>query len=176
MKGLFIIIALASIAVLEAAGCNYIKCFGVAPELLLLGVVYLSLYSSKGKGAVCGIIGGILKMVFFGLNPSVLITYASAGFVIGFYKEMIYRHSRPIRMALVFTAAIYSNLIYGILISSRGLPYYKAVFFICIPSAAYTALLTPVFFRILEAVTPSKEVEYREIIFKKRVFEGRRPQ
>lgn len=176
MKVSFIIIALTSIAILETSGCNYIKCFESAPELLLLGVVYLSLYSSKETGVVCGIIGGILKMIFYGLNPLVLIIYASTGFIIGFYKEMIYRHSRLIRMALVFTAVVYSNLIYGILISSRGLPYYKAVFFICIPSAIYTALLAPAFFRILEAWTPSNEVEYREIIFKKRVLEGRRPQ
>lgn len=176
MSWLSISIALVVISVIEAASVNYIKLLGVGPELTLLGVLYFSLNSSKERGAACGLIGGILKMAFSGLNPVILIIYTSIGFLAGMYKEMLYKQLTSARMIVAFAAVIYSNIIYGFLISSLGFPYYKTIFFVSLPSAIYTAVLAPLMFMALDSVTPPREVEYREIIFKKRVFEGRRPQ
>ncbi len=176
MSWTVISIALVVISILEASSNGYIKLFGVTPEFVLLGVLYFSLNSSKEAGLVCGLIGGILKMIFAGLNPLILIIYASIGFTAGFYKEMLYKQLSSARMIIAFAAVVYSNIIYGFLISSLGFPYYKTIFFVSLPSAIYTALLAPVMFMVLDSVLPPREVEYREIIFKKRVYEGRRPQ
>jgi rod shape-determining protein MreD len=172
----FIIITLVVLAILEAPFNSYLKLLGAAPELVLLGVLYFSLNSPKEAGLACGLIGGVLKMALSGLNPVILIIYASIGFLAGLYKETLYKQLSSARMILAFAAVVYSNMIYGFLISSLGFPYYKMIFFICIPSAIYTAALAPLIFIALDSITPPREVEYREIIFKKRAYEGRRPQ
>jgi len=172
----FITITLVVLSILEVPVNGYLKLLGAGPELVLLGVVYFSLYSSKEAGLVCGLMGGVIKMALSGLNPVILIIYASIGFAAGLYKEMLYKQLSSARMILAFAAVVYSNIIYGFLISSLGFPYYKMIFFICIPSAIYTAALAPPIFIVLDSITPPREVEYREIIFKKRVYEGRRPQ
>lgn len=176
MSWLSIGIALIVISVIEAASGNYIKLLGAAPELTLLGVLYFSLNSSRERGAACGLIGGILKMAFSGLNPLILIIYVSIGFLTALYKEMLYKQLTSARMIVAFAAVVYSNMIYCFLISSMGFPYYKTIFFVSLPSAIYTAALAPLIFMVLDSAIPPREVEYREIIFKKRVFEGRRPQ
>lgn len=172
----FIIITFTILSVLEAPLNNYLKLLGTGPELVLLGALYFSLYSSKERGLACGLVGGVFKMALSGLNPLILIIYGSIGFAVGLYKEMLYKQLSSARMALAFAAVVYSNIIYGFLISSLGFPYYKMIFFICIPSAIYTALLAPPIFIVLDSITPPREIEYREIIFKKRAYEGRRPR
>ncbi len=172
----FIIMTFTVLSVLEASFNNYLKLLGAGPELISLGVLYFSLYLSKEKGLACGLIGGVLKMAVSGLNPIILIIYASIGFTAGLYKEALYKQLSSARMILALAAVIYSNMIYGFLISSLGFPYYKMILFVCIPSAIYTALLAPSVFIALDSITPPREVEYKEIIFKKRAYEGRRPR
>lgn len=176
MSWISVILSLSVISVLEAAFHNYIRLLGVSPELLLVGVLYFALNSDRETGAACGLIGGILKMVVSGAHPLVLVIYASIGFAAGFYKEALYKQLFSAQMILAFAAVICSNIIYGLLISSMGLPYYKTIFFVAIPSALYTSVLAPLMFMAFETVLPPREIEYKEIIFKKRVFEGRRPQ
>jgi len=171
-----IITALIIISVIEAAGRVYVKLLGVSPELVLIGILFFALNSNKEKGAVCGFIGGLLEMVFSGVHPPILILYGSIGYAAGLCKEALYRHLASAQMIITAIAVMVSALIYGILISSTGFPYYKAVFFIVIPAAIYTSLLSPVIFRVLEFLMPSIETDYKEIVFKKKVFEGRRPQ
>lgn len=171
-----IITALIIISVLEAAGHNYVKLLGVSPELVLIGVLFFALNSNKEKGAVCGFIGGFLEMIFSGIHPLILILYGSIGYAAGLYKEALYRHLASAQMIITAIAVMASALIYGILISSNGFPYYKAVFFLTIPAVIYTSLLSPAIFRVLEFLMPSIEMDYKEIVFKKKVFEGRRPQ
>jgi rod shape-determining protein MreD len=171
-----IIIALVIISILEAASRNYIKFLGASPELVLIGVLFFSLNSTKEKGAVYGFIGGLLEMVFSGVHPLILILYGSIGYAAGLYKEALYRHLASAQMIITAIAVASSALIYDILISSAGFPYYKAVFFLTIPVAIYTSLLSPVIFTVLEFFMPSIETDYKEIVFKKKVFGGRRPQ
>lgn len=176
MNWLLIGISMVTISIVEAAAQNYVRLLGVGPELLLLGILYFSLNSPKEAGIICGLIGGILKIVFSGANPLILVIYTSVGFFAGRYKEMLYKQLPVAQVILSFAAVIYSNVIYNFLISSWGLPYYKTVIFISIPAAIYTCALAPFMFILLESVVPPREIEYKEIIFKKRVFEGRRPQ
>ena len=171
-----IIITLVAISVLEAGSRNYIKLLGVSPELVLVGVLFFSLNSNKEKGAVCGFIGGLLEMAFTGAHPLILILYGLIGYAAGLYKEALYRHMASAQMIMAAIAVVSSSLIYGLFISSSGFPYYKAVFFLTIPAAIYTSLLAPLIFKVLEFFMPSIETDYKEIVFKKKVFEGRRPQ
>ena len=171
-----IIITLVIISILEAGSCNYIKLLGVSPELVLIGVLFFSLNSNKEKGAVCGFIGGLLEMVFCGAHPLILILYGAIGYAAGLYKEALYRHMASAQMIITAIAVVSSMFIYDLFISSSGFPYYRAVFFLAIPAAIYTSLLAPLIFRVLELFMPSIETDYKEIVFKKKVFEGRRPQ
>jgi rod shape-determining protein MreD len=176
MRWTRIIIALVIVSILEAASRNYIKLLGAGPEFVLIGVLFFALNSNKEKGAVCGFIGGFLEMTFSGIHPLILILYGSIGYAAGLYKEALYRHLASAQMIITAIAAASSALIYGILISSAGFPYYKAVFFLAMPVAIYTSLLSPVIFTVLEFFMPSIETDYKEIVFKKKVFGRRRPQ
>lgn len=176
MSWLSIFISLIVISVFEAASYNYIKLFGVGPELLLLGILYLGLNSTKETGAACGLIGGILKMASSGMHPFVLIIYTSVGFFAGLFKEAVYKELPSARAILSFITVMYSAILYNFLIYSLGLPYYKALLFISAPSAIYTSALAPLVFIALEFLIPPREIEYKEIIFKKRAFEGGRPE
>ena len=171
-----IIITLLIISVLEASSHNYIKVLGASPELVLIGVLFFALNSDKEKGAACGFIGGFLEMTFYGLHPLVLILYGVVGYAAGFYKETLYKHLASAQMIVTAVAVAFSALIYDLFISSSGFPYYKAVFFFTIPVTILTSLLAPPVFRVLEFFIPSIETDYKEIVFKKKVFEGRRPQ
>ena len=176
MRWPLIITVLVIIAVIEAASRNYVKLLVAGPELVLTGILFFSLNSNKEKGAVCGFIGGLLEMTFSGAHPIILILYGTIGYIAGLYKEALYRHLASAQMIVTAIAVSVSSLIYDILISSAAFPYYKAVFFLIIPAAIYTSLLSPVIFMVLEFFMPSIETDYREIVFKKKVFEGRRPQ
>ena len=171
-----IIITLVIVSVIEAGSRNYVKLLGVSPELVLISVLFFSLNSNKEKGAVCGFIGGLLVMVFSGAHPLILILYGVIGYAAGLYKEALYRHMASAQMIMTAIAVVSSMLIYDLFICSSGFPYYKAVFFLVIPAAIYTSLLAPFIFRALEFFMPSIETDYKEIVFKKKVFEGRRPQ
>jgi len=176
MRWPLIVITLVIISIIEAGANNYIKLLGTGPELVLTAVLFFSLNSDKTKGTVCGFIGGLLEMVFSGLNPLILILYGSIGYAAGLYKEALYRNLASARMIVTAIAVIYSTLIYDLLISSAGLPYYKAVFFLTVPAAIYSSLLAPAVFKIIEFFMPSSEIDYKEIVFKKKILEGRRPQ
>ena len=176
MSWLSIFIALICISVFEAAGCNYIKLFGVGPEFLLLGILYFGLNTTKETGALCGLIGGILKMALYGVHPLILIIYTSVGFFAGYFKEAVYKESPLAQAILSFITVMYQALLHNLLIHSLGLPYHRALLFISIPSAIYTSALAPLIFILLELLLPPKQIEYKEIIFKKRVFEGGRPE
>ena len=171
-----IIITLVIISILEAGSCNYIKLLGVSPELVLIGVLFFSLNSNKEKGAACGFFGGLLEMAFSGAHPLILILYGAIGYTAGLYKEALYRHLASAQMIMAAAAAVSSMLIYDMFICSSGFPYYRSVFFLAIPAAVYTSLLAPLVFKVLEFFMPSVETDYKEIVFKKKVFEGRRPQ
>lgn len=164
------------ISVLEAASYNYIRLFGVGPEFLLLGILYFGLNSDKKTGAYCGLIGGILKMALSGTHPLILIIFTSAGFLAGFFKGAIYRELPLARAIISFVIVTLSAAIYNLLICSFGLPYYKTLIFISFTSAVYTSALAPFIFNALEFLLPPQGMEYKEIIFKKRVFEGGRPE
>jgi hypothetical protein len=92
------------------------------------------------------------------------------------YKEALYRNLASAQMILAAIAVLFTSIVYDIVISLKGFPYYKAVIFLSVPAAAYTAVLAPVIFKALESVIPPVELDYREIVFKKKVYEGRRPQ
>ncbi len=169
-------IALIFISIFEAASYNYIKLFGVGPEFMLLGVLYFGLNSTKGAGAVCGLIGGILKVSFSGAHPLILLIYTSVGFFASLFKGAVYKELPLARAILTFITVIYSNIFYNFLISSLGLPYLKALFFLSIPTAIYAAALAPFIFILLEFLLPPREIEYKEIIFKKRALERGRPE
>lgn len=171
-----IVITLTVISILEAASHNYVKLLGVSPEIVLVGVLFLALNSDKKKGAITGMIGGLLKITFSGMHPLLILLYGLIGFVAGLYKEALYRHLAYAQMIMTAIAVISTTLIYDVMISSRGFPYYKAAFFLSMPATIYTSLISPVIFKILGSIIPSVELDYREIMFKKKVYEERRPQ
>jgi rod shape-determining protein MreD len=176
MSWLSIITTLAVMSILEAACHNYVKLLGVSPELMLVGVLFFALNSNRRKGALCGFTAGLLKVAFTGMHPLVILLFGAVGFAAGMYKEALYRNLVSAQMILAALSVMFVSLIYDILISSKGFPYYKAVIFFSVPAALYTAALAPFVFRLLETLIPPVELDYREIIFKKKVYEGRRPQ
>jgi rod shape-determining protein MreD len=168
--------ALTVMSVIEAASHNYIKLLGVSPELVLTGVLFFALNSDRRKGALYGLIAGLLKMSFTGMHPLIMLLYGCVGFAAGMYKEALYRHLASAQMILAAIAVMCTSIVYDMVISSKGFPYYKAVIFLSVPAAAYTAVIAPLVFKVLEFMIPPVELDYREIVFKKKVYEGRRPQ
>ncbi len=167
---------LAVMSVLEAAAHNYVKLLGVSPEVMLVGVLFFALNSDSRKGALCGFAAGLLKVAFAGMHPLVILLFGATGFAAGMYKEALYRNLASAQMILAAIAVMFVSLVYGVLISSKGLPYYKVVIFFSVPAALYTAALAPFIFKLLETLMPPVELDYREIVFKKKIYEGRRPQ
>ena len=176
MSWLAVVSTLTVMAVLEAASHNYIKLLGVSPEIMLTGVLFFALNSDRRKGATAGLIAGLLKITFTGMHPIIMLLYGSAGFIAGMYKEALYRNLASAQMIVAAIAVFFTSIVYDIFISSKGFPYYKAVLFLSVPAAAYTAVLAPVVFRVMESIMPPVELDYREIVFKKKVYDGRRPQ
>jgi len=119
--------------------------YNIAPDLVLLAVIYVGIARGHIEGLILGFISGLmidmLSGSFLGLSA---LSYTMAGFIAGYFcmKEREYSLSKYYLVGIVFLCALISNSIY-FLIFYQGSPISVANIFLIyiLSTTTYTTLV-----------------------------------
>lgn len=127
---------------------------GVAPDLILIFVIIISLKESKSKSTLIGFFSGLLQDVF---STSFLGLSALAKSIVGFWGVFFQQASKKYSLSyftitvaiLVFIHEFVFGFIYNI---GTGLGFFRLVFHFIIPRTFYTLLLALITYLIFKPV------------------------
>lgn len=145
---------------------NFFPVFGVKPDLLLILVVLNAFQKGYGEGSLAGFLGGLMMDIavgsYIGMNALVLM---AAGYLVGLMESKLYKDSIVIIVALTLISSFFTQLLTYILLYfmdvyiSPGV----AMFRVVMPTALYTAVLVPLFFRWFD------RTNRESLIYKRRI-------
>lgn len=125
-----------------------LKICGVKPDLILIVVLYASLWKGVRRGVVVGFIGGMLEdIVSGGLPGANAFAKLTVGLLCGLSPKKFYLGSKRVQIMAAFFGTFLAQTIY-LLISrllgeGRTLNSFGTIIF---PAALYNALLAPFVF------------------------------
>ena len=145
---------------------RYIAIAGAQPDLVLVFVIFFSVFLGGGRGLETGVVAGFLKDVFsldvFGMNALVL---GLTGLAAGYLSAKFFRESKRTHFFLTFFFALFSMALTWSLGRSFsgsqtiGLAEYLAVS--AIPSSLYTAAISvPVFLKCIDLYGLRQDEEF----------------
>lgn len=142
MKTFYLFVGILLFLVMQAAIAGRIAIGNVAPDFVILMVVFFSLYRRSVQGALFGFVVGFLQDLgnpaFLGLNA---LVKSILGFMVGQVASKTFSESVPILYALFFVSALGHDLVYVLVFYWPRLGSAFATFFSqSLPSAAYSAL------------------------------------
>ncbi|MFH1776796.1 MAG: rod shape-determining protein MreD [Candidatus Omnitrophota bacterium] len=147
-KLLFMLIIL---AVVQSSFFNYFTFLSMRPNLVLIFIIYFTMYT-RLKVAVCiSILGGIILDLFsvgiFGISA---IAYSGVAVGLNKIAAHINRESILAQMIITMVAVISSDLIYYLMIKifMPQVEFYSPILRIILPTAVISAFLTPILFEI----------------------------
>ncbi|MBM3252280.1 MAG: rod shape-determining protein MreD [Candidatus Omnitrophica bacterium] len=131
---------------------RFLRFLGVTPNLLLISVVFFNLYF-KQKNALlftgfCGAIKDVFSIIRFGTN---VVSFTICGFTVNKIKTSIDHDDRIYQVLIVFLISLLNSFIFYLLnLFSMNPPFFKSLFFIMLPEALYTAIISPIIFQLLK--------------------------
>ncbi|MHB8156769.1 MAG: rod shape-determining protein MreD [Desulfocucumaceae bacterium] len=148
---LFFLLVIMGVAVfLQVTLINFFPIYGVKPDLILMLVVFNSFLRGRRWGALSGFLGGILEDMaigsYIGMNA---LSLMAVGYLVGLTESKLYKDSSIIIVFLVLISSFAAQVGNYILLSFMEVyvPPGVALFWVIIPTAAYTAALVPLFYR-----------------------------
>ncbi|KPU42246.1 rod shape-determining protein MreD [Oxobacter pfennigii] len=152
MKKFAIPLLLLILTALQNSLFEYIKVFGVKPNIVLVFVICITLIKGNPLGTIVGIGGGILEDIFFqgafGINS---ISCMLAAFIIGSVEGKIYKDNVIVPGFFVFAGTVIKEMIvYLFLYLIRTeLDIMTALTSKIIPEAIYNTILAFLFYRYI---------------------------
>ncbi len=150
MRFYLLVFLLAAALFVQATLLNLLSVWGVKPDLVIIIVTFNAFLRGSREGALVGFLGGLFKDLavggYIGMNA---LSAMAAGYLIGLTESKLYKDSVLIVFFLVWLSSFTSQFLNYILLTtvdvyiSPGV----ALFNVIIPTATYTALLTPLFYR-----------------------------
>lgn len=151
---------------LQVALGRYLTIAGAQPDLVLVFVIFFSVFLGAGRGLETGVVAGLLKDIFsidvFGMNALVL---GLTGLAAGYLSAKFFRESKRTHFLMTFFFALFSMALTwalaGAVSGSRtiGLAEYLAVS--AMPSSLYTAALSvPVFLKCIDLYGLRRDEEF----------------
>ncbi len=140
----------------QTALLNHLRIFGAKPDLLLICVVFFSLFLGSGAGLECGILAGVFKDIFaldfFGINTFIL---GITGFTVGVLNAKFFKDSKTTQLVLVFSFTIFSMMLHFTLVRifSKAIILSLREYFVTsiIPTGIYTGIISiPIFSKFVE--------------------------
>ena len=129
---------------------EYIKIFGVKPDIVLTFIICFALIKGNPTGTIIGITGGIMEDIFFGGAFGVnSIACMITSFLVGSIEGKIYKDNIFIPAIFTFTGTIIKELIVFLFLylTRTNLDVITALTNKVIPEAIYNTLLAALFFR-----------------------------
>jgi rod shape-determining protein MreD len=142
--------------VLQSSVFSQIKLLGVKPELMYLVTIVIAILEGPQEGAIVGFAGGMMQDFLLNSPKGITaLTLTLLGYTMGMARQYIVSSSPLLPAVLVAVG------------TAAGTAFYQAVAFllgqldqplaysikVCLLSAAYGALLTPIFYPILRRLT-----------------------
>ena len=154
-RKLLIIFLIILFTVLQCTALNYIQIFKVKPDILLILIVFFSLYYGQIYGLIIGALCGLFSELSSGIPPGfAVLTYSLGGLILGYIGRWVVslRVFGELCISFIFSMAVYTFLFLLFQIFKANLSLFNALIFIILPASFYTAVVTPVLFRFLETV------------------------
>lgn len=159
-KALFLVFLFLFLGViLQSTLFEFLKIFGVKPDLCLMLIIYVAINRGSLAGMVTGFGGGLLDGFFippFGFQS---LIYTIIGYLLGKFEGLITLSSWLIKIILVFASTIAKGILIGLgylILGISGPPFFTFVGYILL-EALYNALLSIPLFFIFKKITLFKE-------------------
>ncbi len=135
--------------------------YDITPDIVLIGLVYISIKKGKITGSVGGfVIGLILDFFSFSFLGLMALSKTSAGFLAGFFnnENKIERYTKSyVFVIIVFVCSLVNNVLYfSLYFQGTMLSFTDVLLRYVIPTAIYTAFIS-----ILPLIFIRKKVIYR---------------
>lgn len=159
-KNIFWFITVAACALLQTTWPDGLKLQGVLPDLPLLVVVYFAVFEGEERAMFTGLIGGIYQDV---ASNAVLghhvFCLVALGYFAGRLSTRLITEHPAVKAGLVFLSALGAGILYvGIqYVQQPSAGALDPILTSVIPSAFYTACITPVVFYILRLIFHRKK-------------------
>ncbi len=144
------------IALLEIVFFSGIKLFGVQPDILLLAVIFFSLFFDRENaleaGLAAGIIRDVLSIGFFGSNA---VLFFALAFIASLFRDKIYKDFFLAQICFVaaLTALFYlGGFFFKNAASSFALSFPEGLRWVILPAVLYTSIISPPAFFLLDKI------------------------
>ena len=146
------IIVIFILSVVQTSWPEILRVQGVVPDLGLIMVIYFALFYGEERAMFTGVLAGIYQDI--ASNTSLghhVLCLVVTGFIFGKLSGRLISEHPAIKSALVFAGALLHGVIFNVITYLQD-PYtnFMYVLFInTIPSAFYSAIMTPIVFWLL---------------------------
>jgi cell shape-determining protein MreD len=163
-RKLLILFLIILFTVLQCTVLDYIRIFKTKPDILLILVIFFSLYYGQRYGLAVGALSGMFSEATSGIPSGIIVlVYSIGGIVLGRMGRWVYLapvhrgggYNQKIlwqmAVSFIFTFTVYLSL-FLILHATKGdLSCFKALISVILPSSFYTAFIAPLVFLALGA-------------------------
>lgn len=149
MRVLLLGVLLGVALVLQATIFDFVRLFGVKPDLVLIVVVCYGFIHGSREGAFLGFLGGLLTDFitghYIGLNA---LSKMAAGYVVGIGETSLYKENLIIATGVSFLGTMVGQVVYYLLLFTIGIKITlgAALWQVILPVAVYNVILTPLFY------------------------------
>jgi len=149
------IIIVLILSVLQTGWPDILRVQGVTPDLGLIMVIYFALFYGEERAMFTGLFAGIYQDIASNtpLGHHILCLVIT-GFIFGKLSGRLISEHLAIKSALVFGGAILHGILFNIIVYLQD-PYTNftyVIFINTVPSAFYSALMTPFVFWLLQQI------------------------
>jgi len=109
LEALVVIISFIGL-ILQSSFFDYFSLLGAKPDIVLVCIVFYSIFKGPVKGGIIGGIAGLLEDLFIGnfIGP-MLLGRLLLGIAVGYFGKNIYKESIIIPVMVLFIATTFSN-------------------------------------------------------------------
>lgn len=140
---IFYAVWLLVLVIIQPTAVQWIRIFGVSPDLFLIFVICTGLIRDKREGAVIGFVFGLVLDMMVGRMVGLsAIVYMYLGLLTGLLRDHFVSDGAIVCAITVFIAALIYNIIYyiGYFIAWGDLGFGIALIRIILPKALYTGI------------------------------------
>ena len=146
---------IAVFTILQCTVLNYLHILKTKPDILLILIIFFSLYYGGIYGMVVGAVCGLFTEATCGIPSGFFVfTYSLGGLILSRLGKWIYIRKilSQICTAFIFCFMVYSFLFLFFCAFNAELSLFNAVTSIILPASFYTAAVSPVVFWFLKTV------------------------
>lgn len=153
-------------AILNVTVFPFISIYDIKPDILIIAVLFFSLYGGFTVGATLGLFAGLIKEIFTGgVFGTEVLFLSSLGIFFGYNFSKFYREKAITQLILTFSSCLcYSLFCYFFLkfirnikgISFIDMSIWRFLWSMALPFSLYTAVFAPPIFFMLHKVFRTK--------------------